>query len=78
MTANGGTVAGAEAALANGFASGTSYLNVHSTTFPGGEIRSFFAVTAFVNDIPSLSRLGLGLLVALLATPGAFVLRRFF
>lgn len=37
----GGTVAGASAALLNGLNAGTAYLNVHSTTFPGGEIRGF-------------------------------------
>lgn len=37
----GGTVAGASAALLAGLNNGTSYFNVHSTTFPGGEIRGF-------------------------------------
>jgi hypothetical protein len=41
ITANGGTVAGAFAALFNGLNSQTSYLNVHTTLFPGGEIRGF-------------------------------------
>jgi CHRD domain/PEP-CTERM motif len=35
----GGTVAGAEAALFNGMVAGGSYLNIHTTAFPGGEIR---------------------------------------
>lgn len=77
VTANGGTTAGAEAALAAGFASGTSYLNIHSTTFPGGEIRSFLAIPALVSDIPTLSRVGIGAVVVLLAIAGVFVLRRF-
>jgi hypothetical protein len=34
-----GTVAGAEAALFAGMLVGQSYLNIHTTTFPGGEIR---------------------------------------
>lgn len=46
VTANGGTLAGAEAALANGLAAGTSYLNIHTTTFPGGEIRGFLTASA--------------------------------
>ena len=41
VTANGGTVAGAEAALVAGLNAGQSYLNIHTTDFPGGEIRGF-------------------------------------
>ncbi|MBX3637679.1 MAG: CHRD domain-containing protein [Rubrivivax sp.] len=37
----GGTAAGASAALLAGLNNGTSYFNVHSTAFPGGEIRGF-------------------------------------
>src|SRR5262245_1004238 len=36
-----GTVAGADAALVSGIAAGETYLNVHTTNFPGGEIRGF-------------------------------------
>jgi hypothetical protein len=43
LAANGGTGVGAEAALANDLANGTAYLNIHSSTFPGGEIRGFLA-----------------------------------
>jgi CHRD domain/PEP-CTERM motif len=39
--ANGGTAAGAEAALAAGLAQGFAYLNIHSSMFPAGEIRGF-------------------------------------
>lgn len=44
VTAHGGTVAGAEAALVAGIEDGLSYLNVHTTMFPGGEIRGFLAI----------------------------------
>ena len=37
----GGTAAGASAALLAGMNDGTAYFNVHSSTFPGGEIRGF-------------------------------------
>lgn len=41
ITANGGTPAGAEAALINHSFQGRAYFNVHSSTFGGGEIRGF-------------------------------------
>jgi hypothetical protein len=41
LTASGGTTAGAAAALLAGLDAGTAYLNIHTTTFPGGEIRGF-------------------------------------
>jgi hypothetical protein len=37
----GGTVDGARLALGQGFADGSAYFNIHTTTFPGGEIRGF-------------------------------------
>ena len=39
ITAHGGTVAGAQAAFIAGLTSGQTYLNIHTTQFPGGEIR---------------------------------------
>lgn len=41
VTANGGTAAGAEAALVFGMLNGRAYFNIHTTQFPGGEIRGF-------------------------------------
>jgi hypothetical protein len=43
ITANGGTAAGAEATLAAGLAAGKTYFNIHTSMFPGGEIRGFLA-----------------------------------
>jgi hypothetical protein len=43
VTAEGGTVAGAEAALLAGLAANQTYLNIHTTNNPGGEIRGFLA-----------------------------------
>jgi len=41
ITANGGTVSSAFAAFATGLADGKAYLNIHSSTSAGGEIRTF-------------------------------------
>lgn len=41
ITANGGTTALAELALFNGAVAGKTYLNLHTSAFPGGEIRGF-------------------------------------
>jgi hypothetical protein len=43
VTANGGTTAGAQAALVAALAGGKAYLNIHSTVFGGGEIRGFLS-----------------------------------
>lgn len=49
ITANGGTTAGAEAAFVAGANAGLAYLNIHSSTFPGGEIRGTLQRYSFVN-----------------------------
>jgi hypothetical protein len=49
VTAN-GNVAGAESALLAAIAAGKAYLNVHSTVYPGGEIRGFLVP---VNPTPA-------------------------
>jgi hypothetical protein len=41
VTAEGGSAAAAEAALAAGLAADEAYLNIHTTVVPGGEIRGF-------------------------------------
>jgi len=41
VTANGGTAASAAAVLLAGMLAGQTYLNIHTTMFPGGEIRGF-------------------------------------
>jgi hypothetical protein len=43
VTAQGGTVAGAEAALETALLAGKTYINIHTMNFPGGEIRGFLA-----------------------------------
>jgi hypothetical protein len=52
-----GTVAGAEAALVAGIEDGKTYLNIHTTDFPSGEIRGFL-----VPEPTSLVLLGSALL----------------
>jgi CHRD domain-containing protein len=45
VTAQGGTVAKAKAALISGIQNGETYLNIHTTNFPGGEIRGFLVAS---------------------------------
>jgi hypothetical protein len=42
---NGGTAAGAEAALIAALNSGQAYVNIHDAVYPGGEIRGNFTLT---------------------------------
>jgi hypothetical protein len=53
ITDNGGTVAGAEAALLAGLLAGNAYFNIHTTVFTGGEIRGF------LQAVPEPATLGL-------------------
>lgn len=46
VTANGGSVTTARQALIAGMIAGQSYLNIHTSQFPGGEIRSQLFITA--------------------------------
>ena len=56
ITANGGTALGAEARLATELLNRTTYFNVHTDLFPGGEIRGFL-----VPEPGTLALLGLAL-----------------
>ena len=49
VTANGGTPASAWTALRAGISAGKAYLNIHSTTFMGGEIRGFLNPCPTIN-----------------------------
>ena len=63
LTANGGSTSGAEAAFFAGLNSGSAYLNIHSSAYPGSEIRGFLALApaAPVPEPASFAMLGLGL-----------------
>ncbi len=56
VTAQGGTVAQAQAAFLAGLLSGQTYFNIHTTMFPGGEIRG-----QLVPEPTTLMLLGTGL-----------------
>lgn len=60
ITANGGTTAGAEAALFAGLTGGKAYFNLHTSVFPGGEIRGFLTAVPEPSPLP-LALLGGGL-----------------
>ena len=62
LTLSGGTASGAEAALKAGMDSGRAYFNIHTSTFPGGEIRAFLTVPepalAGLLGVAGLARVG--------------------
>ena len=66
ITAEGGTVAGAEAALATGLEDDMAYFNIHTTAFPNGEVR------AFLVPVPEPG----SMVLAIAGLAGAVVMRR--
>jgi hypothetical protein len=56
-----GSVANAETALFDGILAGDAYLNIHTTSNPGGEIRGFLAPTPLPAALPLFAS-GLGAL----------------
>ena len=65
ITANGGTVAGAKASLVGGLLAGQTYLNIHTTANPGGEIRGQLVATPEPNTMVVLSTGLLGMATVL-------------
>jgi hypothetical protein len=53
VTANGGTAAGAEAALLTAIAAGKAYFNIHTSVVAGGEIRGFLQAFDPTPTLPS-------------------------
>lgn len=57
-------------------AMGLAYVNIHTTGFPGGEIRGFLLAAPSGVLVPTLSQTLLGVLALMLAAGGWLVLRR--
>ena len=61
ITAHGGTAAGAQAAFIAGLMSGQAYFNIHTSQFPGGEIRGQLQAVQAVPEPTTMLLLGIGL-----------------
>jgi hypothetical protein len=61
VTLQGGTIPGAEAALIAGLRSGSTYFNIHTVNFPGGEIRGELNAVPLPTALPLFAS-GLGAL----------------
>lgn len=61
VAANGGTAAGAEAALAQALEEHKAYLNIHSEMFPSGEIRGFLRPKSIPDATSTFACLGMAL-----------------
>jgi hypothetical protein len=59
ITANGGTVASAEAVFVAGIENDMTYLNIHTTQFPNGEIRAFLTPEPLPGALAGLALAGL-------------------
>jgi hypothetical protein len=75
VTAHGGTIAQAQADLFAGIIAGEAYLNVHSSLFPGGEIRGQLTPTTAVPEPSSLIALMAGVGFLALVIPRQRLLR---
>jgi len=71
VAAHGGTANSAEVALAASLAAGTAYLNIHTTSFPSGEIRGNLKAAIPIPAVPAFNHWGM-LLFALLLLASAF------
>lgn len=69
VTSSGGTTAGAEAALLSAIANGKAYLNIHSSTFGGGEIRGFWMPVATPTERTTWGRVKTMYMSSLLTLP---------
>ena len=75
ITANGGTTGSAETALAAAIAGGDAYWNVHTTAFPGGEIRGFLVPIPEPSALALTSVAGLGWALREWRRKGSYVRR---